>query len=127
MTERFPDIEIYLMKPDPQAVRQWLEQSLSGQVEELTSGAGHRHWRVTQAARVMDIFLNENAEKNFASLWIKQNDTPWNNDLDCARSAHQALGCEIRCSDSGWQESEGENGDGGWIKLIRGEEKPLRW
>ena len=110
MTERFPDIEIYLMKAEAAAVKEWLNSALG----EQFSG--------------MDVFFTEQAEKNFSSLWFKQNRTPWLTDLDCARIAHAALGCEIRCSDSGWQEKEGDDQSGqGWIKLIRGEEKSFIW
>lgn len=119
MTERFPDIEIYLMKPDAAAVQAWLQQALAAPLQMVSE----QHWRCAD----MDIFFNPQAEKNFASLWFKQNHTPWGTDLDCARSAHAALGLEIRCSDSGWQEEEAEEHGGGWIKLIRGEEKPLDW
>lgn len=125
MTERFPDIEIYLMKPEPAAVRAWLASHLND-LQDIRILPDHHHWQARQAGAVIDIYLNEKAEKNFASLWIKQNHTPWNTDLDCGRSAHQALGCEVRCSGSGWEEEEGES-DGGWIKLIRGEEKPFDW
>jgi len=126
MTERFPDLEIYLLKPDTTAIKQWLAAQLPGQLEEVKVTSGHCHWRAVDGGNRMDIFLNENAEKNFASLWFKQNLSPWNNDLECARSAHAALGTEIRCSDSSWQEDENED-SAGWIKLIRGEEKPVSW
>lgn len=123
MTERFPDIELYLMKAEPAAVSAWLEQAL-GQLTVKKSASGRHHWYVAG----MDIFFNENAEKNFASLWFKQNETPWLTDLDCARAAHAALGCEIRCSDSSWEEDESDDNAGqGWIKLIRGEEKSFIW
>ncbi|WP_430461278.1 hypothetical protein ACQUQU_00410 [Thalassolituus sp. LLYu03] len=125
MTERFPDIEIYLMKPDPAAVRGWLASAL-GELRDQRVLPDHHHWVAECEGKSVDIFLNEKAEKNFASLWIKQNHTIWNTDLDCARSAHKALSVEIRCSDSGWEEADGES-DQGWVKLIRGEEKPFEW
>lgn len=123
MTERFPDIEIYLMKAEAALVLNWLQQTL-GEVTVKNGDADTQHWQTAG----MDIYFTEQAEKNFASLWIKQNKTPWLTDLECARSAHTALQCEIRCSDSGWQENEGDDQSGqGWIKLIRGEEKPFIW
>ncbi len=123
MTERFPDIEIYLMKATASDVQQWLEQALGEPVQVLSA----QHWQCRYQGQEMDVFFNEQAEKNFASLWFKQNRSPWLTDLHCARAAHAALGMEIRCSDSGWQEAEGEESPGGWIKLIRGEEKPFDW
>ena len=125
MTEFFPDIEIYLMKPDFQQVQDWLTQEFS-ELQTIASRDGFSHWKISQGDEEMDVFLNDKAEKSFASLWFKQNKTSWPTDLDCARAAHKALGIEIRCSDSGWKEEDGENDDG-WIKLIRGEEKPVHW
>lgn len=123
MTERFPDIEIYLMKAEAQPVQQWLQQAL-GSLTVKDDSSETQHWQASD----MDIYFTENAEKNFSSLWIKQNHSPWLNDLECGRAAHAALACEIRCSDSGWQENEGDNNPGqGWIKLIRGEEKSFTW
>ncbi|ASP38321.1 hypothetical protein CHH28_06340 [Bacterioplanes sanyensis] len=124
MTERFPDLEIYLLKPDSSAIEQWLKTCFP-QLQTLQQGE-RCHWRADTDQGQMDIFLNPQAEKNFASLWFKQNRTPWANDLDCARQAHAALQIEVRCSAAGWQEGEQED-DSGWIKLIRGEEKPLVW
>ena len=122
MSERFPDIEIYLMKAEAPAVKSWLTEAL-GDITEVKSGATC-HWQFDG----MDIFFTEQAEKNFSSLWFKQNRTPWLTDLDCARAAHQALSIEIRCSDSSWEEEEGDEQAGqGWIKLIRGEEKGFIW
>ena len=125
MTEFFPDIEIYLMKPETQAIADWLN-SVFGALETVALRDGFAHWKITTEKGVMDVFLNDKAEKSFASLWFKQNLTSWPTDLDCGRAAHAALGIEIRCSDSGWKEEEGESDDG-WVKLIRGEEKPVRW
>ena len=123
MTEGFPDIEIYLMKAEAEPVKAWLNSAL-GEVLEIKANQGSYHWQVQD----MDIFFNEQAEKNFASLWFKQNKTPWLTDLDCGRAAHAVLGCEIRCSDSSWEEEEGDEQAGqGWIKLIRGEEKSFIW
>jgi hypothetical protein len=124
MTERFPDLEIYLLKPDADAIEQWL-QGYWPQLRRLQQDQRY-HWQVDTSQGTMDIFFNPQAEKNFASLWFKQNHTDWATDLDCGRAAHAALNVEVRCSDAGWQEDDGED-DSGWVKLIRGEEKPLTW
>lgn len=124
MTEHFPDLEIYLLKPDQAAIESWLQQCWP-QLQTLQQGERF-HWRADTEQGLMDIYLNSQAEKNFASLWFKQNRTAWRNDLECARAAHAALQVEIRCSAAGWQEDDGED-DSGWIKLIRGEEKPFTW
>ena len=123
MTERFPDLEIYLLNPDAAAVSSWLATVFNTAAEVVSSSTGRTHWHING----MDVFLNDKAEKNFASLWFKQNSTPWNNDLDCGRAAFAALGYEVRCSDSGWQEGESEDAEGGWIKINRNGEKPFSW
>ena len=76
MTDRFPDLEIYLMKPAPDAVRDWLAGALGSAATDISLTPGHSHWRFTVQGEAMDVFLNENAEKNFASLWFKQNLSP---------------------------------------------------
>lgn len=122
MTERFPDLEIYLLKGTSDAVREWLSQTFDV-VKDIKVSNEHCHWHVAE----MDVFLNVNAEKNFSSLWFKQNKTPWNNDLELARAVYTGLNTEVRCSDSGWQEGEGETGSAGWIKLNANGEKPFDW
>ena len=122
MSARFPDIEIYLLKAEADAVKNWLSNALvtSSAIEELSQSKQGIEWR----AGNMEILFTANASKNFASLWFKTNQTPWDDDLACAKAAHEALQLEVRCSKAGWQ--EGDEGPG-WIKLIRGEEKPLDW
>ena len=119
MTDKFPDIEIYLLKVDPSQISEWL----SHQFGELTE-IKHTSKSVTWQTSGMDIQFTQDVAKKFSSLWFKTNNTPWNNDLECAREAHSALGVEVRCSVAGWQE---EDDQPGWIKLIRGNEKPFDW
>lgn len=121
MNQPYPDIEIYIMKADPSAILAWL-----GDVFDAVEVKTPQEWGLTFQGQQLEVFFDPKAEKNFASLWFKQNHTPWHTDLDCARAAHQSLGLEIRCQASGWAEEEGET-DEGWVKLIRGEEKPFTW
>lgn len=122
MTDQLSDLEIYIMKANPEAVQSWLTTLFN--VEVIKSAAGHHHYRCND----MDVFLNEGAEKNFASLWFKQNTTTWHSDLELARAAHTALETEIRCSAEGWTEGqESEDTEGGWIKLNKGVEKSFEW
>ena len=91
MTERFPDLEIYLMKGDPAKVTEWLGAEL-GDLETIKDTGTHQHWRCGK----MDIYMT-------------------------------ALETEIRCSNSGWDESEGESDSDGWIKLNARGEKSFSW
>lgn len=119
MSDRFPDIEVYILKAEASEIQQWLKANFT-QVEEQKSGPKNTQWLVDN----IEVLFTENSNKNFASLWFKKNTTPWNNDLECARSLHAALEKEVRCSNAAWK--EGDEG-AAWTKLIRGEEKALDW
>jgi hypothetical protein len=119
MNERFPDIEVYALKAEADEICAWLTTQFS-QVEEIKSSAKMVLWRVDG----VEVLFTLNSNKNFASIWFKQNKTPWNNDLECGRSLHSAIEKEVRCSNTAWK--EGDEG-AAWTKLIRGEEKDLDW
>lgn len=119
MSERFPDIEVYLLKAEASEIHDWLCTQFS-QVEEKKTTAKTVLWSVDG----FEVLFTLNSNKNFASLWFKENKTPWNNDLECGRTLHVALGKEVRCSNAAWQETdEGP----AWTKLIHGEEKDFDW
>ena len=119
---QYPDIEIYIMRADAESVQAWLNTVF----DKVTPANSEGKWRCEYQGQSIEVQLTPQAEKNFASLWFKQNHTPWKTDLDCARAAHAALDTEVRCQASDWKESEGVS-DAGWIKLLRGEEKPFEW
>lgn len=119
MSERFPDIEVYALKPEANEVYNWLCTHFKN-VEEKKASAKSVLWSVDG----VEVLFTPNSNKNFASIWFKENKTPWNNDLECGRSLHTALEKEVRCSNAAWQ--EGDEG-AAWTKLIRGEEKDLDW
>lgn len=119
MSERFPDIEVYLLKAEAAEIQDWLASQFN-QVEQQKSNAKSVQWLVDG----IEVLFTLNSNKNFASLWFKENKTPWNNDLECGRAIHAALDKEVRCSKAAWQ--EGDDGPA-WTKLIRGEEKDFDW
>lgn len=126
MTDRFPDLELYILNAEPEAVLSWLQQDIA-KLEVIKATDKIIQWR-TQGTEgeSMEIHLIYKAEKNFASLWFKQNKTPWDNDLSAARRAFEVMGQEVRCSDSAWEE-ESTSDDGGWIKINHNGEKPFVW
>ncbi len=119
MSERFPDIEVYILKAEASEIQAWLNSQFK-QVGEIKSTGKSTLWEVDD----IEVLFTLNSNKNFASLWFKQNQTPWNNDLECGRALHKALDKEVRCSNAAWQ--EGDEGPA-WTKLIHGEEKDLDW
>ncbi len=121
MTSSSSDIEIYLLKAEPSAILEWLANEL-GDVEQQQQKGDSHLWTING----MNIVFTPNAEANFGCLWIKQNNTDWATDLDCARSAHAALEREVRCAASEWSESKADE-QPGWVKITRGVEKPFDW
>lgn len=117
---QYPDIEIYIMNANADNVATWL----STVFDKLTPT--NEGWHCEYQGKSMDVQFTAQAQKNFASLWFKKNHTPWQTDVDCGRAAQAALSLEVRCQNSSWQEEEGDT-NGGWIKFIRGEEKPFEW
>lgn len=117
------DLEIYLLKPDEAALQQWLTDAL-GDLQADTDNGPTRRWTHTDSG--MRIIFTPKADGNFGCLWFKTNNTPWADDLACARAAHAALAVEVRCASSEWSESLSDDTPA-WIKLIRGEEKPFHW
>lgn len=99
-----PDIEIYIKRPDLEQVTQWLATEFAVlQWQERNDQRLRGTAAVDEQSPSCDVLVLQNAVKGFASVWFKQNHTPWENDLDCARSAWAALGREIRASAGSWQ------------------------
>ena len=120
MNERYPDIEIYLKDPAPEAVLSWLEENFGGVTSEQRGNNTHFHLGNTEA------LLVPNAVKGrYASLWFKTNTTPWHDDEACARSAHATMGVEVRCSLSAADPDD--DGPGEWLRLTGDGESQVRW
>jgi len=115
------DLEIYLLKAEADDVLAWLTSEL-GELEQQQQNGDSLKWIING----MTIVFTPKAEDNFGCLWIKQNNTPWATDLDCARSAHTALQKEVRCAASEWTESAADE-QPGWVKITRGVEKSFNW
>lgn len=124
MSERYPDLEIYIYKASSEALQEWLTTALGCSLEQVSPSL----WR-TQQPQPMSILFTPQAEKNFSSLWFKHNQTPWDNDYACAEAAHLALNTEVRCQAQSWQETEDEatSDHPNWIKFIRGQAAPCYW
>lgn len=122
MNDVYPDIEIYILKASHQEIQAWLE-SVFEAVSIQQQTATQCHFLVDG----MKVVFIEKANKHFSSLWFTRNQTPWPNDLDCARAAHAALDKEVRCSEGGWQESSDQEAPSSWIKLLHGREKSCDW
>ena len=127
-----PDIEIYVKQADMKIISNWLDKHFSKL--ELPTQATHifEKGKSIRAKVFYDdayselIITPQAAGKQFCSIWIKDNISPWENDEACARSFLEVADLEIRCSASGWQEQEDEQ-SAQWLMLTRTEEKLINW
>ncbi|MBB3142300.1 hypothetical protein [Halomonas organivorans] len=100
--ERYPDIEIYLARVEPDALNAWLGEALDA---APLAPAGKHRWRTRgrHGEAEIPVLLVDKAADGFASLWLDSAESPWPTDAELARAAAKRLGCEVRCSLGGWQ------------------------
>lgn len=121
MSDRFPDIEIYVKRPAMEALLAWLDRRL-GVVETRKRG---ETFLVTLGEPPIECAIVENAVKGgFASVWFKSPDTPWSSDHECAVEAFRELGLEVRCSTGSWQE---EDESARWFRITENGESMVNW
>lgn len=118
------DLEIYIRDLESSAVSDWLAEHLD-QVELGEAPTGHRAvkgqaWYRGHRVRV-SLYAGAGG-KRYTSVILEADDLPWMDDLDCARSAWQALGTEIRCSPGDWKEGQPVEDEKWWRLDQRGEQ-----
>lgn len=121
MSDRFPDIEIYIKRPALADLLAWLQRRF-GAVEILRHGDS---LTCMLGEEPVECVIVENAVKGgFTSLWFKSQSTPWTTDRDCAVEALAEFGLEIRCSTGSWQE---EADSEGWLRITGDGESNVNW
>lgn len=118
------DIEIYIDGVTAAEVIAWLADRFGAQPE-----VGSRHQRSTRvslgyAEQTIPVLIVEDACDGFTSVCFDSPDTPWPDDLACAREARAHFGVEIRCSRGSWRPGSTEPG---WWQLGGGHPVPLAW
>lgn len=119
---RQPDIEIYLKDTDHQAVAAWLAQRLG----EVTPWQPQGRTLKCQAGKIPITWLPK-ACGSWHSLLLESAETPWPDDLCCAREAYTALHTEVRCAAGGWQETADDESAAIWISISTRGEHPIQW
>lgn len=107
-----PDIEIYLKDASPEAVHKWLQEVFTRCSEWQKQGSV-----VSCQCDGFRVSWYQKAFGSWHSLLFSSANTPWPDDLACARTAFSALNVEIRCAPGGWQEADGEQDADRWIKV----------
>lgn len=119
---RYPDIEIYVKDVTFKDIDDWLKLHFT-QVErkhtETKKSEARSHWLVDGS----EVIAFGNAIAKYSSIWFKQNNSPWDTDLDCAHTACKELNTQIRCSNSSWEEGQGPESQ--WWRVVDGEEDML--
>jgi len=122
--QRPPDIEIYVKSCSVASIEKWLSSCGSALVSVFSQGATHEYQLTLNAIQITVLVHEKVAGKAWTSVWFKSDNTPWSNDLECARTATVALDAQVRCIAGGW--ADGDDPDE-WWKLEKGEESLIQW
>lgn len=118
------DLEIYIRDLEPGAVSRWLEGQLDNVRLDDADVASVSKGTALFNGITLRITLYPGAfGKRFTSLVIEGDELPWNNDLECARSAWRMIEGEIRCSFGEWQEGDSVDDEKWWRLDHRGEQQ----
>lgn len=121
-----PDIEIYLLSCSNEKIIEWLQTRFEI-IDQKAINSSLTSLKVTIEKTEFEIqILEQAAGKRFTSVWLNSDKTPWQNDVDCAKAAYQALNCEVRCNIASWSESEEQDPDQ-WWHINQYEEGPFIW
>lgn len=123
--QRYPDIEIYAKDISFQQIDEWLKLHFNDVERQQTvtkKSEARSHWLVDGS----EVIVFGNAIGSFSSIWFKQNNSPWDDDLSCARDASKFFNSQVRCSNSGWEEGQGP--DAQWWRVTQEEgEMLIEW
>ena len=119
MSDWNSEVEIYLKDAEPEAIVAWLGESFPG-IERQPPRGQTLCLVVAEGAQRCEVrVVPRAAGKHFTCVWFKQRPARWASDVDAARAAFAATGCEVRCVGEGWK--EGDDPDLWWRINARGE------
>ena len=100
------DIEIYLYQTAMDDIADWLHGALGQPALPRPTDRGKGPVRCHSEYQGHAIPIMLIRQGDWTSIWFNSSQTPWQDDLSCARSAVQTLGGIARCTDGGWQEGD---------------------
>lgn len=129
-TDTHPDIEIYIKAASTNAVAGWLQQQFD-EVETLQQQGKVSQYRVRWQGADIPVLVVEKAGGIYTSVYFESPQTPWQQDIDCARQAYDYFSentdittLEVRCVPGGWQ--EGDDPDA-WLAINAEGEQAIQW
>jgi hypothetical protein len=126
VTYRFPDLEIYIRAPDVEQLAARLETVLS--LSHWEQEGPLLRARIINESSQADVVLHDRAFKNYCSLWVTQNLTPWDTDLALAEwASNEFPALDVQCSQSGWSEQESPDGRVKWYRVRAGAVDEVFW
>jgi len=118
------DLEIYIRDLQPGRVSSWLASHLEALELDDRELSSVLRGRASYQGCPLRITLYPGAGgRHYTSLVLEGERLPWASDLECARSAWQALQTEIRCSPGDWKEGDPVEDEKWWRLDSRGEQK----
>jgi hypothetical protein len=120
--ERYPDIEIYAKDTTFKQIEDWLAKHFKT-IERKQVVTKKSEARLELLVDGDEVLIFGNAIGKYSSVWFKSNNSPWNNDLECAHSACADLNTQIRCSNSGWEDGQGPESQ--WWRISKDEDDML--
>lgn len=121
---RQPDIEIYLKDTDVsrEAITAWLAEAIGPCSDWQQRGQTFK----CQAGHVPVTWV-PHAVGKWSSLFLESNQTPWEDDIACARAAFAALHVQVRCAPGSWVEDEADETADRWIRIDAEGEQEITW
>lgn len=119
-----PDIEIYIANTKAADVLTWLATRFAEHGQPRP--AGKRQWRqqLQFEGRTIPVLVIEEASPGFTSVWFDSPQTPWADDMACAREAFAHFQQEVRAIAGSWDEEA--DPDEWWRIDVQGE-TVIRW
>ncbi len=126
-TTRHPDLEIYLKNCSSSQILDWLQEQCTT-LAVLKETPSYLELELQFEVGLVQASLQHKVSgKAWSSLWLKNNHTPWDTDLDCALIASQQLQTQIRCIKTSWVDDDMDSEEDQWWKIEDGERELISW